>query len=369
MRRTPLYDSHESAGARFTEFGGFEMPVQFDSIREEHAAVRESAGQFDVSHMGEVLVSGSDAGALVDRLTSREASALDPGRATYAMLTDADGVILDDVVVYRPPETPPAGAPAAADFLVVPNAGHDDWVAERFRDYREDWELDASVENATEDCALLAVQGPDAVEMVAQASPGGDAITALSRFGATWATVGGADCLVSRTGYTGEDGLELLCASADATAVWSALDGTPCGLGARDTLRIEMGFLLSGQDFGPEENPRNPYEAGVEFAVDLDHEFVGRDALARVAEAGVEEAFVGLVLEERAVPRHGHAVQVDGETIGEVTSGTMSPTLDEPVGLGYLPVEYADPDTPVEVVVRGDPKRARVVAPPFLPGY
>ncbi|MFB6217626.1 MAG: glycine cleavage system aminomethyltransferase GcvT [Halobacteriaceae archaeon] len=353
-RASPLAAVHEDAGARFTEFGGWEMPVQFDSIRAEHAAVREAVGRFDVSHMGEVAVRGPDARDLLDGLTTNDVAALAPGEAQYAMLTDEDGTIIDDTVVYRPPTDPPSGAPVAdADYLFVPNAGPDEAAVARFREHREAWGLDAAVENATEEYALVAV-------------PTDADIADTPRFGARYAAVGGHPTLVSRTGYTGEDGVEILCGWDAARDVWAAIDCPPCGLGARDTLRTEMGFLLSGQDFHPEENPRNPYEAGVGFAVDLDTDFVGRDALADIAEAGPAELFVGHRLEERGVPRHGYDIRVGGEAVGEVTSGTMSPTLEAPIGLGYLPVAHADPGTRVAVVVRGDPKEARVVDPPFL---
>jgi aminomethyltransferase len=366
-QRTPLYDAHDRAGARFTDFGGWEMPVSFDSIRAEHRAVRESVGRFDVSHMGEVAVSGPDARDLTQRLTTNDVAALAPGEAQYSLATDEAGVIIDDTLVYRPPADVPEGAPGAdADYLFVPNAGHDAAAVSWWREHREEWDLDATVTNRTGDVGLLAVQGPDAVEHLAATAPDGDAIRDLDRFEATGATVAGRDCLVSRTGYTGEDGVEVFCPWGGTADVWGALDCPPCGLGARDTLRTEMGYLLAGQEFDAESNPRNPYEAGVGFAVDLDTAFVGRDALAAVEASGVAERLVGFLLGERGVPRHGYELRVEGVAVGTVTSGTMSPTLGEPIGLGYLPAEHAAPDTELAVVVRGDPKSARVVALPFL---
>lgn len=358
--RTPLYDRHAEAGATFTEFGGWEMPVSFEGIRAEHRAVRASAGVFDVSHMGEIEVSGPDARELVSRLTTNDVARLDPGDAQYAMQTDTEGVILDDTVVYR--------LPAGDTYLFVPNAGHDAEAAARWTAHRDERGLDAEIVNVSGDRGMLAVQGPDATAIVAAATDAD--LDALERFEATDATVAGVDCLVSRTGYTGEDGVELVADGDDVGALWDAFapECTPCGLGARDTLRIEMGYLLSGQDFDPERNPRTPYEAGVGFTVDLDHAFVGRDALAAQKRAGVAETFVGVVLDDRGVPRHGYDV-VDpesGDVIGELTSGTMSPTLGEPVGLGYLDVEHADAGTPVAVVVRGEEKRAHVTETPFV---
>jgi aminomethyltransferase len=357
----PLREAHAERGATFTEFGGWDMPVEFDSIRTEHEAVRNAAGVFDVSHMGQIEVSGPDARTLMDRLTTNDVSALDPSEAQYAAITDEGGVMLDDTVVYRLPEG------GSADYLFVPNAGHDAEMYDRWTDYRDEHDLDATVENVTDGMAMFAVQGPDAVEHVVEAA--GEAVRDLPFFRTTYATVGEVETLLSRSGYTGEDGFELLCPAEHAETVYGAFEGVqPCGLGARDTLRLEKGFLLSGQDFDPEDDPRNPFEADIGFAVDLDTEFVGRDALARVAEAGVDERLTGFVLLERGVPRHGYdIVDTDGRIIGTVTSGTMSPTLGEPIGMGYLPVEHADPGTTLRVVVRGEQKEARVQSLPFIP--
>jgi aminomethyltransferase len=357
LRKPPLYDLH--AQATFTDFGGWEMPVEFDSIRTEHAAVRESVGIFDVSHMGEIFVSGPDATELMQRLVTADIAALDPGDAQYAAITDEAGIILDDTIVYRLPES---GAPR---YLFIPNAGHDEEAYDRWVDHRDEWGLDSEVRNETDAWAMVAVQGPDALDAVADATPLDPA--ALARNEIVESEVDGVRSWVARTGYTGEDGVEILCPTDAAETVWTAFeDCVPCGLGSRDTLRTEMGFLLSGQDFDPEEEPRTPHEAGIGWAVDLDTEFVGRDALAEVAEAGPEELFVGLELRERGIARHGHEIAADGDVVGHVTSGTMSPTLGEPIALGYVPASLSEPGTEVEVLVRGDGKRAEVVSTPFI---
>ncbi|WP_323190560.1 glycine cleavage system aminomethyltransferase GcvT [Halostella sp. PRR32] len=367
-RRPPLHAVHDDRGASFTGFGGWEMPVEFDSIKTEHAAVRESAGIFDVSHMGEITVSGPDATALMQRLVTNDVTALSPGDSQYAMITDEDGSIIDDTVVYRLPddgEIRTESRAGEASYLFVPNAGHDEEAYDRWTGYRDEWSLDATVENRTEEYGMFAVQGPDAESLVSEAAD--DEVTDLSRFEARWAAVSGVECWVARTGYTGEDGFELVVPQESAETVWAAFDCQPCGLGARDTLRIEAGFLLSGQDFDREENRRNPYEAGAGFTVKLDTEFVGRDALERAKTDGVDEAFVGFELTERGVPRHGYDItDTDGDVIGTVTSGTMSPTLDKPIGLGYVPVEYDDPGTDVRVVVRDRPKNAQITNTPFI---
>jgi aminomethyltransferase len=358
-RNPPLRERHADRGATFTEFGGWDMPVEFDSIRDEHAAVRGSAGVFDVSHMSEIAVAGPDATELMQRLTTNDVTHLSPGDSQYAMIPDESGVVLDDTVVYDRPD--------AEGYLFVPNAGHDAEMYDRWVDHRDEWGLDAEVENATESFAMFAVQGPDSPTHVAEATTDDFDPRDLSRFEVAAASVAGVDCLLARTGYTGEDGFEILTPWDDAAAVWDAFDVQPCGLGARDTLRIEMGYLLSGQDFDPVEEPRTPYEAGVGFTVDLDTDFVGRDALAAQQPAGVDDRFVGLKLLDRGVPRHGYEVtDADGDVVGTVTSGTMSPTLNEPIALTYLPTALADPGTDVDVVVRGDGKRARVTALPFL---
>ncbi len=369
LRKPPLAAVHEDRGASFTDFGGWEMPVEFDSIREEHEAVRTAAGIFDVSHMGEIEVTGPDATALMQALTSNDVASLAPGQAQYSTITDEDGTIIDDTVVYRVPSDQPADTPGAgADYLFIPNAGHDAEMHERWTAHREAHDLDADVDNRTDDYGIVAVQGPDAVDLVADAA--GEAVRDITRFTAEPATIADTPCWIARTGYTGEDGFEILFHVEGAEAVWGALDCQPCGLGARDTLRLEMGYLLSGQDFDPDENPRTPFEAGVGFVVDLDTDFVGRDALAAQQEAGPEQHFVGFVLQERGVPRHGYDItDGDGTTIGDVTSGTMSPSMGEPIGLGYVDAAFAEDGQTVHVSIREEPKRATITAPPFLEGY
>ncbi|MBV0901772.1 glycine cleavage system aminomethyltransferase GcvT [Haloarcula salina] len=359
LRSSPLSGSHARTDASLTDFGGWEMPVEFDSIRAEHEAVREAVGKFDVSHMGQVTVSGPDAAALTQRLTTNDVSALDPGEAQYAAITDADGVMLDDTVVYRLPDG------VDDDYLFVPNAGHDGEMTERWLTERDDRGLDAAVTNRTEEYAMIAVQGPEAPDLLAAETD--VALGDLTRFEVVSGTVAGIESLVARTGYTGERGFEVLCPWSSAETVWGALECQSCGLGARDTLRLEMGFLLSGQDFHPTEDPRTPYEAGIGWTVKLDTEFVGRDALEAVEAEGPDEKLVGIELIDRGVPRHGYEVTTpDGEPIGRVTSGTMSPTLGEPIALGYVSVAHAEPDTAVRVVVRGEPKKARTRSTPFL---
>ncbi len=355
-RTSPLRAEHEANGASFTEFGGWEMPVDFGSIRTEHAAVRDAAGIFDVSHMGEILVTGEDAMALMELLTTNSMVSLEPGDAQYAGITDEDGVLLDDTIVY---------CQAEDTYLFIPNAGHDAEMTARWETYRDRHELAAGVENVTEEYAMFAVQGPDAVELVDAVAAA--ALAEVEKFTAVETTVAGVETWVSRTGYTGEDGFELLVPWGAAESVWGAFECQACGLGARDTLRLEAGFLLSGQDFHPRENPRTPLEAGIGFAVDLDGDFVGRDVLVAQSQEGVAEEFVGFELVERGVPRHGYAItEPGGSEIGLVTSGTMSPTLGEPIGLGYVETAYREPGTEIAVVIRGESKKAKIQSTPFF---
>ena len=364
LRKPPLRDVHAGRDAKFTEFGGWDMPVEFDSIRAEHTAVRERAGIFDVSHMSEIEVTGPDATALMQRLTSNDVTVLDRGDSQYSTITTAEGTIIDDTVVYRLP----SDEDGDAAYLFVPNAGHDQQMYDRWTDHRDEWGLDADVTNVTEEWAMFAVQGPDSPALVTEVL---GSTPRLVPFEAREADLAGASCLLARTGYTGEAGFEVLCPWAEAETVWNAFADDdacpPCGLGARDTLRIEMGFLLSGQDFHPEEEPHDPYEAGIGFTVKLDTEFVGRDALERVHAEGVDEKFVGVELVDRGIARNGYELtDAAGESLGHVTSGTMSPTLSKAIALGYLPADHADPGTRVDVVVRGDRKRAKVVSLPFI---
>lgn len=355
-RKPPLFSVHENRGASFTEFGGWTMPVEFDSIKTEHHSVRSSVGIFDVSHMGEIEVTGPDALALMNRLTTNDVSNLEPGTGHYSGITNENGVLLDDTIVYARDEQ---------TYLFIPNAGHDDEMHDRWCTYRDQWGLTATVENKTTEYAMFAVQGPDASTVMQSVTT--DSVSDLPRFQTIDTTINDAPVIVSRTGYTGEDGFEILLPWENATVVWDSFDCQPCGLGARDTLRLEAAFLLSGQDFHPDENPRTPFEAGIGFTVALDTEFVGRAVLAEQAETGLEETFVGFELIDRGIPRHGYRItDLSGNQLGTVTSGTMSPTLDTPIGLGYVPTEYADPGTEIKIVIRDASKNAQITETPFI---
>lgn len=354
LRQTPLHRVHEERDARFTDFGGWEMPVEFTSIRDEHTAVREKIGIFDVSHMGQIEITGNDAMPLCQRLTTGDVSAIEPGEAQYTTVPREDGTILDDTILYR----------LTRDrYLLVPNAGQDERITSRWIEYRNERGDDAEIANATADWGMLAIQGPD----VAARLPVDFAD--LAPMTITEVTIAGVSCWCATTGYTGEPGVELLVPWEETETVDATIDGTRCGLGARDTLRLEMGFVLAGNEFDQNENRRTPYEARLGFAVALDTDppCLGCDALRTQQQNGPDQLLAGLRMEERGIPRHGYDItDGDGLTIGAVTSGTMSPTLGEPIGLGYVDASYADPGSTVAVSMRGTERRASIVTLPFL---
>ena len=357
LQKPPLYETHESAGADLTEFGGWEMPCTFDGIQTEHLSVRESAGIFDVSHMSEVHVEGPDATSLMNRLTTNDANSLAPGDAQYSCILDDRGILLDDTVVYRYPDQ--------EGYLCVPNAGHGEWMADRCRSYAKEDGLEVTVENRTDELGLVAVQGPDAVSRVEQETS--DSVTDIGRFSCVRTEIDGIDCLVARTGYTGEDGFEICFDASDSLAVWEAFDDVqPCGLGARDTLRLEAGLLLSGQDFDPDTEPRTPLEARLGFVVDFETEFVGREPLLEQRQDGCEQRLIGLRVDGRGIARNGYEIVAESDRIGTITSGTQSPTFNIPLALGYVDAEFGETGTTVKVKVRDRYVDATVVSHRFL---
>jgi aminomethyltransferase len=349
LRRTPLYERHAEAGARLVPFAGWEMPVQYEGIRQEHVAVRTRAGLFDVSHMGEIETSGPDAEAFLQRVLSNDVSKIAEDGAQYAVICREDGGVLDDLFTYRLPAG--SGASAGERFLTVTNAANHERDFAWFAEHAEGF--DVGVRDAAADYAMLALQGPEARAILARHIEG----AAPKRMRTATARVAGVECLVCGTGYTGEDGVELLIPPDGAASVWDALtaDGAvPAGLGARDTLRLEVCFHLYGNDLSEDHNP---IEAGLGWVCKLDTGFVGSDVLREVEPTRrlVPFAFTG-----PGIPRQGNAIVIGGEPAGEVTSGTMSPCLEVGIGMGYVPVAAAEPGTPIEVDVRGKRRPAEV---------
>ena len=341
LRRTPLYERHVAAGARLVPFAGWEMPVQYEGVIAEHKAVRTDSGVFDVSHMGEIEVEGPAAEEMLQRMLSNDVSRLDVGDAQYTLLTNEDGGIIDDLIVYR---TGPCR------YLLVVNAANREadfeWLAAH--------ELRGSdVRDVSDEFALLAVQGPRALDRLG-----------LEHGAAfTWemGTVAGIEVMVNRTGYTGEEGVELACPPEDAPALWDAIlerGVTPCGLGARDTLRLEVCYPLHGNDIGPQWDA---ISSGLGWVCALDTEFTGAGVLREVKARGPERKLVAFRMTEQAIPRQGMPI----EGGGEVTSGSLSPMLERGIGLGYVPAAMSAPGTELTIDVRGRPRRGEVTPKPI----
>ena len=358
LKRTPLHDVHVKAGAKMVPFGGWDMPVQYTGIIEEHRAVRRAVGLFDISHMGEFEIAGPDALAIVQRLTTNDASALAIGQVQYAALCYDEGGIVDDLTLYRL---------ADSRYMLTVNASNIDkdwdWVTARGAG-AADWT------NVSTDTALLAVQGPKAESLVGRLADVD--VTQVPYYHFTRGAVAGVPAIISRTGYTGEDGFELYVAAARAADLWQALsdagrgDGIqPIGLGARDTLRLEMKFALYGNDI---DATTNPLEAGLGWIVKPGKgEFIGRGAIEALRARGVERKLVGIAMVERAVPRHGYPIVHDGRHVGTITSGSFGPSVEQGIGMGYVPTALSAVGTELAVEIRGRAEPARVAKTPFAP--
>lgn len=345
LKRTPLYQAHVAAGAKLVPFAGWEMPVQYEGIREEHLRVRSSCGVFDVSHMGEIETEGPQAVELLQRLLSNDVSKIQVGGAQYSCLCREDGGVLDDLFTYRLDEE---------RYLTVTNAANHERDLEWFEAHAVEFE--AEVRDRIDAYAMLAVQGPEARQIVSRLTHG----ELPPRFKTAELPVAGSPALVCGTGYTGEDGVELLMATEDARTVWDALIGGgagPAGLGARDTLRLEVNYCLYGNDLSEE---RTPVEAGLGWCVKEDTGFTGSEACRRVREEGPKEVLAPFVITGAGIPRQGNPIVAGDEQVGVVTSGTMSPCLEVGIGMGYLRKDLAKPGTGIEIDVRGKRRPAEI---------
>ena len=359
LLRTPLYERHRALGARVVEFGGWDMPVQYSGILEEHRAVRQRAGLFDVCHMGEFRVEGDGALDFLQRLVPNNVARLKDNQALYTQILRPDGGTLDDLIIYRLGEN---------SYMVVVNAGtmEKDWAW-----FSEHATGDArlTLTNVSHETGLIAIQGPRAqaiLQTLTEVSLGD-----IAYYHCQSGAVAGIECLISRTGYTGEDGFELYCAADQVGALWDALldagrpEGLlPAGLGARDTLRLEAGYCLYGHELTEEITP---LEAGLGWTIKLDKgvDFIGRDALVTEKAQGLRRQLVGIELTERGVPRAEYPIMQEGKQIGALTSGGMSPTLGKPIGLGYISGGDSAPGATASVEIRGKPVAAVIVALPF----
>jgi aminomethyltransferase len=351
LKRTPLYEKHVEAQARLVPFAGWEMPVQYEGVRAEHLAVRSGCGVFDVSHMGEVATSGREATALLQRLLSNDVARIEVGGAQYSVLCRDDGGVLDDLFTYR----------LADDrYLTVTNAANHERDLAWFQGHAG--EHDAAVADAAPSFAMLAVQGPEARALVA---PLFDGELPSRMHTATLPLRAGGEALVCGTGYTGEDGVEVLLDPELAPRFWDDViqaGATPAGLAARDTLRLEVCFHLYGNDLSED---RNPIEAGLGWCCKEDTGFIGSEPVAAARERGTEQRLAPFVLTGPGIPRQGNAVLADGSDVGAVTSGTHSPSLEVGIGMGYVRRDLAEPGTEVEIDVRGRRRPARIESKPL----
>jgi aminomethyltransferase len=358
LKRTPLFDSYKQYGGKTIDFGGWELPVQFSSIKEEHEAVRTKSGLFDVSHMGEITVQGEDSLEYLQKLLTNDVSKLKSGQAQYSAMCYEDGGTVDDLLVYKIDEN---------NYLLVVNASN---IEKDFEWMKKSVIGSTKVHNVSDSYGQLALQGPLAERVLQRLTKDDLSEIGFFKFKSN-VKIGDHDALVSRTGYTGEDGFEIYGEPAAIVAIWDLIlkegkeDGVlPCGLGARDTLRFEACLALYGQELSKDITP---LEAGIGFAVKLkkEEDFIGQKALVLQKEAGVPRKLAGLEMIDKGIPRHGYPIYKDGIQIGEVTTGTQSPTLKKNIGLGLIDSKFAELGTEIEVEIRGKHLKAVTVATPF----
>jgi aminomethyltransferase len=367
LLETPLHAWHAAHGARLVDFAGWSMPVQYTSIVTEHNAVRNAAGLFDVSHMGRLRFTGQRAAEFLDCLVTRRVTDMQPGQVRYALITNDIGGIIDDVLVYHVPAGQLAGGTSAPTFLMVVNASNREkvlcWI-----DAKKCNQSGVEVDDLTEQLAMIAVQGPKAMEL---AQPLVDVeLAAMKYYHARNAKVDGQPAIVSRTGYTGEDGIEVMIPSPRAAALWEKLmergkawGVMACGLGSRDTLRLEAAMPLYGHELNEQITP---WQAGLDFAVNLEgREFTGRTVLAKMKMTEPEQVRIGLALAGKRVPREHYPIVAADRQVGEITSGTFSPTLNKPIAMGYVARDHAVSGHDLAIDIRGSKEPARVVKLPF----
>lgn len=356
-KKIPLNDLHEKLGGKMVPFAGYNMPVRYSSDKEEHLTVRESVGVFDVSHMGEFMLRGPHALDLIQWVTSNDASKIVNGQAQYSCLPNDNGGIVDDLLVYRFSEE---------KYMLVVNASN---IEKDWNWIKSQSKWDVEMEDVSDDLVLLAVQGPKAVETLQKLTEVNLSEVKFYHFKAAF--LAGYEMIISATGYTGSGGFELYINKEDAQDVWDQIFEAgaefgikPIGLGARDTLRLEKGFCLYGNDITDETSP---LEAGLGWVTKFTKDFVNAENLKAQKEAGVKRKLVGFEMIDRGIPRHDYELaDLDGNIIGKVTSGTMSPSLNMGIGMGYVTVEHSAPDTEINVIIRDKLIKAKVVKPPFL---
>ena len=359
--RSPLYPLQVKLGARFTEFAGFEMPIQYSSILNEHLAVRRNVGLFDVTHMSNVWITGKDAEKLISLTTVEDAARIAEGRSQYTEILKDDGTIIDDTIfMHLDPDR----------FMMIPNAGMNTLVSNWLIKQAKAHKFKADVKDVSRDYAILAIQGPRAQETLQKITDTN--LASIKFFGCGTTKVAGVECIISHTGYTGELGFELqITPTSKAEHVFTSIldagkeyDITPVGLGARDTLRLEKAFMLAGNEFA---GGRTPLEATLGWTIFWEHAFIGKEALLAQKTKGSYDRMTCLECTEKGIPRHGCEIHKDGDKVGMVTSGTLSPCLNTGIAMGYVHQDLREPGTILQIMVRDKPVNAKVIKPPFVP--
>jgi aminomethyltransferase len=358
--RSPLYDTQVKLGATFTEFAGFEMPIQYSSIRDEHFVVRKKVGLFDVTHMSNVWITGPDATKLISLTTVEDASRIEDGKSQYTEILQEDGAIIDDTIFMH----------LGQRFMMIPNAGMNQVVTTWLNTQAKKHQLKAKAEDVSREYVILAIQGPKSKETLQKITDTN--LDAIKFFGCQMEAVAGVECIISHTGYTGELGFELqITPTKKAVAVFDAILTAgkefgiqPIGLGARDTLRLEKAFMLAGNEF---EGGRTPLEATLGWTIFWDHDFIGKDALLKQKEHGTFQRMTCLECVEKGIPRHHCQISQDGAAVGMVTSGTLSPCLNKGIAMGYVAPGKREVGTVLDIMIRDKPVKAKVIKPPFVP--
>lgn len=358
--RSPLYDTQVKLGATFTEFAGFEMPIQYSSIRDEHMAVRKKVGLFDVTHMSNLWISGPDAAKLISLTTVEDASRIEDGKSQYTEILRENGTIIDDTIFMH----------LGDRFMMIPNAGMNEIVTTWLTEQAKNHHLKVKVEDVSRQYVILAIQGPRAKETLQKLTE--TDLGSVKFFGCQTVKVASVECILSYTGYTGEPGFELqITPTKNAAGVFNAIlaagkefDIQPIGLGARDTLRLEKAFMLAGNEF---EGGRTPLEATLGWTIFWDHEFIGKDALLKQKEQGTFQRMTCLECVEKGIPRHKCEIQKEGTPVGIVTSGTLSPCLNIGIAMGYVAADKRDAGSMLDIMIRDKPVKAKVIKPPFVP--
>ena len=360
VNKSPLHEIHRELGAKFTEFAGFEMPIQFSSIKDEHLSVRKNVGLFDVSHMSNVWIIGKDAEKFISLITVEDASKIGVGQSQYTEILRDNATIIDDTIFMHIEEE---------KYMIIPNAGMNEIVTKWLIDKAKEHNMDVTIDDVSKDFVIVAIQGPKAKDALQKLTD--TDLSTIKFFGCQYIDIAGVNCIISYTGYTGEQGFELqIMPPEKAKKVFNKIleagkefNIKPVGLGARDTLRLEKCFILAGNEF---EGGRTPLEATLGWTINWDHDFIGKEALLKQKEKGDFERLTKLVCIEKGIPRHGCEVQKNGKKVGKVSSGTLSPCLGKGIAMAYVHPEYRAVGDTLEIIIRGKPVNAEIVKPPFV---